>query len=157
MPLSRYLGNLLVDFLWREQAYNPPATQYAALLTAAPDLTDAYTELGASGYARVASVGSLADWSGTQGAGTTSASSGSGAVKESSNNASLQFHASIPAEWNGLVALAFFDSDVEGSGNLLDWYYLTDGGGNPVTRNYAIGDPVAFAAGRIKRQITNAS
>jgi hypothetical protein len=153
MPASRYLANTLLDFLFREQAYNPPASSEIAILTVAPDNSDAYTELSATGYARVSVAASLAAWSGSQGAGTTTASTGSGAYAESSNNAAVVFHASIPANWTGCVAIAFFDGTSDD--NMLDWYYLTDSDGNPVTRNYAIGDAVSFAIGAIKRRLAD--
>ena len=155
MPASKYLKNKVADFLWRAQAFAPPATVYAALLTVAPTAADVYTELAAAGYARIAVAESLAAWSGTQGAGTTAVSSGSSAIAESSNNAAVAFHAALTANWSGLVVLAFFDASPLTTGNLLDWYYLTDSAGTPVTRNYAIGDPVSFAISSIKRRLAN--
>lgn len=153
MPISRYLKRALVDFLWREQAFDPPASVQWALLTVAPSLTDTYTELAAADYNRVTLAESMAEWSGTQGAGTTTASTGSGAVAESSNNNAMSFSASIANNWTGIVAIAAFDGTSDD--NLLDWYYLTDEDGTPVTRNYAIGDPVVFAVSAIKRRMEN--
>ncbi len=76
-------------------------------------------EVSGSAYARVAITASLANWAGTQGAGTTSASSGSSAV--TSNNAAITWPTPTgdwtPAGGDGAAAgvLAFFDASSSGN------------------------------------------
>src|SRR5690606_21366039 len=86
---SNYLENKIVDWLFRGQAYTPPSTIYVGLLTAAPDDTDGGTEVTGGSYARVAVTSSLTNWAGTQGAGTTAASSGTSGT--TSNNSAITF------------------------------------------------------------------
>lgn len=84
-----YLANKLIDFIFRGQAYTWPASLYKGLFTAAPGNAGGGTEAAHGGYARVAITSALASWSGTQGAGTTVASTGtSGQI---SNNAAISF------------------------------------------------------------------
>jgi hypothetical protein len=112
---SDYLANKLIDFLFRGQAYSFPATMYAALFTAAPTGAGGGAEVPTgSGYARVGIAGTLAAWSGTQGAGTTVASSGtSGRI---SNNAAVTFGAPT-ASWGRVTHDGLYDAAT--LGNLL--------------------------------------
>jgi hypothetical protein len=112
--LSNYLQNKLIDQVFRGQAFSFPATLYMALFTVQPTAAGGGTEVSGTGYARVPFVGSLADWAGTQGAGTTVASSGtSGAT---SNNAVINF-GSPTAAWGVVVGFAIFDAAT--GGNML--------------------------------------
>lgn len=82
--MTDYVENKIVDWMFRGQTFTPPASLYVGLLTAAPSDSAAGTEVTGGSYARVAVAGSLANWAGTQGAGTTVASSGNTAT--TSNN-----------------------------------------------------------------------
>lgn len=76
-------------------------------------------EVSGSAYARVAITSSLANWAGTQGAGTTSASSGSSAV--TSNNAAITWPTPTgdwtPAGGDAAAAgvVVFFDAPTSGN------------------------------------------
>lgn len=137
---SDYLENALQDYLWRGQAAPTlPGSFYVALYTAAPTDAGGGTEVSASGYARVAVARSLANISGTQGAGTTTASSGTGG--QVSNNAQIVF--GVPAaDWGRITHFALLDAAT--SGNQLGWGALT------TPKNVNNGDPApAFAAGAL--------
>lgn len=116
---SDYLENKLIDWLLRGQAFTPPATVYIGLLTASPADAGGGTEVTGGSYARVAVASSLANWAGTQGAGTTVASSGSSG--QTSNNAAITFPAPT-ANWG--VATHFGIYDAAAAGNLLYWAAL---------------------------------
>jgi hypothetical protein len=51
MPFSTFLGNHIIDHLFRNQAYSPPSTIYVSLHTADPGLTGA-NEVSGGSYAR---------------------------------------------------------------------------------------------------------
>ena len=74
--MSDYLANKLIDLIWRAQAFTWPATVYLRLVTTSPTNAAGGVEVSGGSYARVALVPSLTSMSGTQGAGTTVASSG---------------------------------------------------------------------------------
>ena len=142
---TNYLENLLVDFLYRGQSFTPPATRHFALFTAAPGETGGGTEVSGGSYARVAVASSMANWAGTQGAGTTVASSGSGAG--TSNNNAITF-ATPTANWGQVVAVATFDAAT--GGNMLEYIVLAQ----PKTINN--GDPApSFAAGALTLNVGN--
>lgn len=134
-----------MDAAYRAQSISWPATRYIALYTVMPTASSAGTELAASGYARVAVTSSLTNWSGTQGAGTTSASSGTSG--EVSNNSTVTFSSSIAAAWTGIVGWGMLDAST--SGNLWDFGAIVDGSGTPITRSFSIGDAVEFEAGAL--------
>jgi hypothetical protein len=118
---SDYLSNKLIDFIFRGQAFTFPATMYSALFTAVPNNAGGGTEVGSAiGYSRVSYSGSLANWAGTQGAGTTVASTGTAGL--TSNNAAVTF-GSPTGSWGTLGWTAWFDAST--SGNLLFWAPLT--------------------------------
>ncbi len=89
--LTNAAENAIIDALLRGQALGAPATFHVALFTSDPGETGGGTEASYTGYARVAVTSSLANWAGTQGAGTTVASSGTGGV--TSNNGVITFGA----------------------------------------------------------------
>lgn len=107
-----YLENKLVDWLVRGQTFTPPATLYVGLLTAACSDSAAGTEVTGGSYARVAVVSSLANWAGTQSAGSTTASSGTGGA--TSNNAGIVFP--VPtANWGVVTHFAIYDAASAGN------------------------------------------
>lgn len=143
--LSDYLENKLIDWLVRGQAFTPPATVYVALLTAAPSDTGGGTEVSGGNYARASVASSLANWAGTQGAGTTVASSGTGGT--TSNNASIAFN-TPSAAWGVVTHVGLYDA-VSG-GNLLMWAALS------ASKTINNGDPApSFAAAALSFQIDN--
>ncbi len=117
---SDYLENKYLDFLFRAQTFTAPATIYVALLTAAPSDSGGGTEVSGGSYARVAVTSSLANWAGTQSAGSTTASTGTGGT--TSNNAAITFPAPT-GNWGVVTHFGLYDAST--SGNLLYWAALT--------------------------------
>lgn len=100
---------------------------------------------GIGSYARVAITSSLANWAGTQGAGTTTASSGSSG--QTSNNNTITFPAPS-ANWGVVAMVGLYDAST--TGNLLTWGAMT----TPKTVNS--GDPApSFAAAALVYQDDN--
>lgn len=112
--MSDYLENALTDLIFRGQAFTAPANLYVALYTDATSDAGGGTEVTGGSYARVAMATSLANWSGTQSAGSTIASSGTGGA--SSNNIALTFPAPT-ADWGTVTHFAILDA--ASGGNLL--------------------------------------
>lgn len=106
--LTNFAENKVIDALLRGQALGAPATLYFALLTADAGETGTLTEVTGAGYGRVAVTASLANFAGTQGAGTTVASTGTGGA--TSNNGAITFGAPT-ANWSGPIThLAVMDA-----------------------------------------------
>lgn len=124
--MSDVLENKLVDWLLRGQAIGlngasaaagtGPTTLYVGLLTAAPSDAGGGTEVSGGSYARASIASSLANWAGTQGAGTTTASSGTGG--QTSNNGAVAFPAPT-ANWGSIGHFGIYDAS--SGGNLLVW------------------------------------
>lgn len=119
--ISNYLENKIIDWLLRGQAFTPPATVYVALFTSAPSDAGGGTEVSGNAYARVAIASSLANWAGTQSAGSTTASSGTGGT--TSNNGAAAFPTPTPAGWGTVTHVGLFDAS--SGGNLLMWGALS--------------------------------
>jgi len=102
-------------------------------------------EVTGNGYGRQSISSSLANWSGTQGAGTTVASNGSSG--QSSNNGTITFATPTPAGW-GVIAAAVI-SDASTAGNALLWGVLA----TPMTVNPGV--PPTFPAGSLIFQADN--
>lgn len=143
--LSDYLENKLIDQLFRGQAYTFPTTLYFALLTAAPSDTGGGTEVTGGSYVRVGVTASLANFAGTQSAGSTTASSGTGGT--TSNNGAVTF-AAPTANWGSVTHVAIYDAST--AGNLLMWNAL----GTAKTVNNGDTAP-SFAAAAFTFQIDN--
>ncbi len=118
--MSDYLENKLIDQLFRGQAAPTTTTLYVGLLTAAPSDTGGGTEVSGGSYARVSVGSSLANWAGTQSAGSTVASSGTGG--QTSNNAAITFP-TPSAGWGTVTHFGIYDA--ASGGNLLFWGALT--------------------------------
>ena len=153
--LTDVYENKLIDFLFRAQALGitgasagagtGPATLYVGLFTANPTDTAGGTEVTGGSYARVAVTSSLANWAGTQSAGSTTASSGTGGT--TSNNNAITFPAPT-ANWGVVTGYAIFDAST--GGNMLIYSALTT---NKTVNN---GDAApSFAAGSLTFQIDN--
>lgn len=110
--MSDYLENKITDHVLRGTAYTSPTTLYVALYTAAPSDSGGGTEVTGGSYARVAITANLTNWSGTQGAGTTVASSGTGG--RSSNNGAVTFPAPT-ANWGTVSHFAILDASSGGN------------------------------------------
>lgn len=120
-------------------------TYYVALFTSAPGETGGGTEVSGGSYARVAYNNSLANWAGTQSAGSTTASTGTGGT--TSNNNTITFPAPT-ANWGSVVAVGLMTL---ASGGSLHWYGTLT---TPKTVNN--GDPApSFAAAAISIQDDN--
>lgn len=117
---SDYLENKFIDWLLRAQSFTAPATVYVGLLTAAPSDSGGGTEVSGGSYARVAVTSALANWAGTQSAGSTTASTGTGG--QTSNNGAVTF-ASPSANWGVITHFGIYDAS--SAGNLLYWAPLT--------------------------------
>ncbi|MGE0358672.1 MAG: hypothetical protein AB7P08_17350 [Burkholderiales bacterium] len=115
-----YLENKIVDWLLRGQAFSPPATVYVGLLTAGCSDSAAGTEVTGGSYARASVASSLANWAGTQSAGSTTASSGTSGT--TSNNNAIPFPAPT-ANWGVVTHFGIYDA--ASAGNLLICQALT--------------------------------
>lgn len=147
MAMPSAQQNTWIDWILRGQtAPTLPGSWYAALMSAVPGpgLPNG-TEITAGGVTRQALSRALATWSGTQGAGSTSASSGTSGT--SSNNADIEFAAAASGTISGAIAVGLFDAS--SSGNC--WLYgLITASGTPVVRTWAPGDPVIINAGDLQ-------
>jgi len=141
---SDYFENKLVDQIFRAQAFSFPANLHVGLLTAAPSDTGGGTEVTGGSYARVSVACSLANWAGTQAAGSTSASSGTGGI--TSNNNVITFP-TPSANWGTVTHFGIYDSAIGGSNNLLLW--------GPLSSSKAIftSDAVSIQAGQLQIQM----
>lgn len=152
---SDTLENKLIDWLMRGQALGlngasaaagtGPTTLYVALFTSSGSDTGPGTEVTGGSYARVAVASSLANWAGTQGAGTTTASSGTSGT--TSNNNAITFPAPSAA-WGSVVEFGVFDSATGGT-ELFRAALAT-------SKTINNGDPApSFAAGALTYQLDN--
>jgi hypothetical protein len=139
---SNYFQNHVLDATFRGQTALTPATVYVGLYTATATAQSCTGEVSGGSYARQGVTSSLANWAGTQGAGTTSASSNaSGSTGTTSNNAAITFPAPT-ANWTTITTFCLYDA-VSG-GNELIYSALT----TPKTVNSGDAAP-AFAAGAL--------
>lgn len=139
-----YAENKIVDALFRGQALGAPATWYVGLLTTNDnDAGSQRVEVSGGNYARVPVAASLANFAGTQSAGSTVASNGSSGT--TSNNGTITFNAPSAA-WGTIVGYAFFDAATGGN----EWVYVSLTA--PKTVNAT--DPApSFAAAAISLQV----
>ena len=142
--LTDFAENKIVDATLRAQAIGTPATWYVALYTVCPTDSTAGTEVTGGSYARVAVTAGLAAFAGTQSAGSTTASSGTGGT--TSNNAVWTFPTPT-AGWGTVVCWAITDAAT--AGNIWIYSALT------VSKTINNGDSVSFAAGAATFQIDN--
>lgn len=142
--MSDFLENKIIDQLFRGQAYAFPSTLYVGLFTAAPTDTGGGTEVSSGGYARASVAASLANFAGTQGAGTTAASNGS--TGTTSNNGSITF-VTPTATWGTVTSFGVYDAAT--GGNLLFYGVLS------ISKTINQGDTVTFPAASLSVQIDN--
>lgn len=118
---------------------------YVGLITAAGSDASVGTEVSGGSYARVAVPCTLAAWAGTQGAGTTTVSSGSSGT--TSNNNAITFPAPSAA-WGQVLEFGVFDSLTGGT----ELFRATLGTAKTINN----GDPAPyFPAGSLTYQIDN--
>ena len=106
--LTDFAENKLVDAVFRGQSLGAPATFYVALYTAACNDAGGGTEVTGGSYARVAVTSSLANWAGTQSAGSTTASSGTGG--QTSNNNAVTIGSATTTAWGTVTHFALMDA-----------------------------------------------
>jgi hypothetical protein len=145
--LTQYAINKIRDAVLRGEALPAVTSWYVGIFSTLPtDRASTGTEIstgaGFTGYARVAYDNTMVAISGTQGAGTTSASSGTD--DHGSNNAALTFSAALAAAWAGLVGVGLYDAS--SGGNLWVSGPITNAAGTAITRSFAIGDAVELEA-----------
>jgi hypothetical protein len=136
--------NSIIDWLMRGQSLTPPATGYIALFTVAPTDSTSGTEVSGGSYARVAVAASLSNWAGTQSAGSTTASSGTGGT--TSNNAVITFPTAT-ADWGTVVGFAYMSAS--SGGTMLFYAPLA------ASRSITNGSTASFAAGTLTFTIDN--
>lgn len=143
--MSDYLENKLIDQLFRGQAFNFPTTLHVGLLTSAPTDVTSGSEVTGGSYGRASIACSLVNWSGTQSAGSTSASTGN--TGTTTNNVEIAFP-TPSANWGVVTHFAIYDSPT--SGNMLFWAALTD------SKTINNGDPSpSFPINSLSIQIDN--
>ena len=118
--LTDFAENKVVDALWRAQAIGTPATWYFGLYTATPGETGGGTEVSGGSYARIGVTAALANFAGTQSAGSTVASSGTGG--QTSNNGTITY-AAPSANWGVVSQMGVFDA--VSAGNLWTFGTIT--------------------------------
>lgn len=134
--LTNWAENKMVDLYLRNQSWLLPASWYLGLASAADDAS--ITEIAGSGYARQPVNRSLFAWAGTQGSGSTTASSG--ASHRTSNNASVSWGTAGDA-WGDIYYVVLYDA--LSGGNAFAFAEI-----DPVLSVEA-SDPVSFGAGSI--------
>lgn len=128
--LTDYAENKIIDYL-REQGLTLPASWYFALGNVADDT--GFTEVAGTNYARVAVARSLANFSGTQGATTTTASTGTS--HETRNNGAIAFPTAGAGGWTIASKVGVYDASSAGN----CWFYgdlgssITVASGSPYT------------------------
>lgn len=143
--MADYLENKIVDWLFRAQVFTVPSPKYVGLATAACSDSSFGTEVSGGSYARVSVTDALANWAGTQSAGSTTASTGTGGT--TSNNGAITFPTPT-ANWGQVTH--FFIADAASAGNLLFCAALT------TAKTVNNGDPApSFAAAALTVQIDN--
>lgn len=145
--LSDYGENKVLDALLRAQSIGTPATWYIRLDTTTCTDAGPGTEVSTSGtaYARQAVTAALASWAGTQGAGTTVASTGTGGT--TTNNNAITWTASTAA-WGNVQSVKWTDAST--AGNAWICIDLTA----PLNVS-GTGFTVSFAAAALSFQIDN--
>lgn len=139
---SNYFQNHIIDQVWRAQSSLAPTTVYVGLYTSTGTAQSCTGEVSGGSYARIGVTSSLANWAGTQGAGTTSASSNSsGSTGTTSNNNAITF-AAPTANWGTITYFCLYDAS--SGGNELIYAALT----TPKTVNSGDAAP-SFAAGAL--------
>lgn len=136
--IGDYAENQIIDTVMRNQASGLGANVFVGLSTSACSDSSVGTEVSGGSYARVSVARSLANWAGTQGAGTTTASSGTGG--QTSNNNTITFP--TPSAGWGTVTHVFV-SDASSGSNVIFCAALA------ISKTINDGDTVSFPAGTL--------
>lgn len=127
MALTTYMANTIIDKIFRNQVYSPPATVYLALFTADP--SDAYTsgspdgtEVSGAGYARTAIALDAA-------------------ASRATSNTDVESFTASGGNYGTVVAIGLFEAS---SGGEMMWW-----DGLEVDKAINDGDTLTFAAGSI--------
>ena len=128
--LSNYVVNKIIDMIYRDRDWSPPADLYVGLYTAAPTDAGGGTEVTGGSYARVLHGPSDTTWKATQGG--TPAAASNGTSRTTSNAGVITFPAPT-ANWGVVVAMGVFDAS--SGGNLIHWSPLT------ISKTINNGDP----------------
>jgi hypothetical protein len=143
--MTDYLENKLLDWLIRGQTMTQLTNVYVSLHTGACSDSSVGTEVTGGSYARVTVAAAMAQWAGTQSAGSTTASSGTSGT--TSNNAAITFP-SPTANWGVVTHFGLFDAST--SGNMLLCTALT------TSKTINNGDAApSFGIGSLTFQIDN--
>lgn len=142
--LTDYAENKIADALVRGQTLGAPATWYIRLNTTACTDAASGTEVTGGSYARASLAASLANWAGTQSAGSTVTSSGTSGT--TSNNAAITW-TTPSAAWGTVTSMEWMDA--LSGGNSWVCVPLT------VSKTINSGDSVSFPAGSASLQIDN--
>lgn len=145
LSMTDYLENKIIDAMFRGQAYTMPTTIWIGLSTTACSDSATGTEVTGGSYARVSIASTLANWAGTQSAGSTVASTGTSGT--TSNNIVLTYPAPTAA-WGSVGWMVFYDA--ASAGNALFCTALTQA----KTINNGDSAP-SFAIGAATVQIDN--
>jgi hypothetical protein len=154
--MTDFLENKYIDWYFRGQAFGvngasagagsgPTALWVALMTTVDNDGQSAKVEVTGGSYARVQITSSMANWAGTQGAGTTTASTGSSGT--TSNNNVVTFPTPT-GDWGRVTGYEIYDAATGGNGQ----YYTT----LTNAKNINNGDPApTFPAGTLQVQVDN--
>jgi hypothetical protein len=107
---SNYFQNHIIDQVFRAQTALAPATLYVELATTTATAQACGTEVSGGSYARPSITASLANWAGTQGAGTTSASSNATGSSGSTSNNNAITYAAPTANWGTVSNFCLMDA-----------------------------------------------
>lgn len=136
---TNFLENEMIDHLFRNRSYGPPAAIWVALYTANPGETGGGTEVSGGSYARVQVGPGATIWQGTNGETTAVDSAGTGGATQ--NIAAINF-ATPSANWGSISGVALLDAS--SAGNFLFYGTLT------ITKTVNNGDPApSFLAGAL--------
>jgi hypothetical protein len=141
--LTHYAENKIVDWRFRGQVLTLPANWYVGFFSAMPSKAGGGTEFTGGAYVRQPIPADLADWAGTQAAGSTAVSSGTSAT--TSNNVEIVFPTPTD-DWGTAVGIGLFDA--ESGGNLWDFAAITP-------KIISSGDDVRIPAGQLTVQVDN--
>ncbi len=141
--LTDFGENKIVDAAIRGQTLGAPATWYIGLDTVACTETGGGTEVATGNYGRVAIAASLANFAGTQSAGSTTASTGT--TGTTSNNIAITY--TVPNFTATVVSMRWWDAAT--SGNAWICTNLTS------SKTINSGDSVSFPIGGLSFQADN--
>ncbi len=145
--MTDYLENLVIDYIFRGQAFAAPTVLAIGLLTAACSDSSAGTEVSnANNYARVLLNPSTTNWANTQASGTGASSGTSG---QTSNSSAINFN-TASGSWGSVGWFAIYPSATYGGGSMLFCAAITGG-----AQTVASGSTPSFAAGALTVQIDN--